>query len=124
MEAAQQTMTTPQAQPQEPLWDNRYGGGYSGYHKGGSYYPSQGYPEPSLRAGTYTSARYPDWYAPLERYFSYGVDQAECAVEGIRWLKWWMDDFTHVQTEMQASIDSQSNMMYDLFGHFEINPDD
>jgi hypothetical protein len=41
-EAAQQTMTTLQAHPLEPQWDTGYGGGYSGYHKGGSYYPSQG----------------------------------------------------------------------------------
>jgi hypothetical protein len=47
MEAAQQATTTPQAHPQEPQWDTRYGGGYLGYHEGG-YYPSQGYPEPSL----------------------------------------------------------------------------
>jgi hypothetical protein len=48
MEAEQKTTTTLQAHPQEPQWDTRYGGGYSGYHEGGSYYPSQGYPEPSL----------------------------------------------------------------------------
>jgi hypothetical protein len=48
MEAAQQAMTTPQAHRQEPQWDTRYGGGNSGYHEGGSYYPSHGYPEPSL----------------------------------------------------------------------------
>jgi hypothetical protein len=40
------TMTTSQAHTQEPQWDNGYGGGYSGYHEGGSYYPSQGYPRP------------------------------------------------------------------------------
>jgi hypothetical protein len=34
-----------------------------------------------------------------------------------------MDDFAHMQTEMQASIDSQTSMMHDLFSHFEINPD-
>jgi hypothetical protein len=28
--------------------------------------------------------RYLDWYAPKEWYISYGVDQAERAVEGIR----------------------------------------
>jgi hypothetical protein len=28
-------------------------------------------------------ARYPDWYTPLERYVSYGIDQAERAVDGI-----------------------------------------
>jgi hypothetical protein len=83
MEAAKQTMTTPQAHPQKPQWDNGYGGGYSGHHESGSYYPSHGYPEPSLRAGTSASARYTNWYAPLERYVSYGVDQAEHTVEGI-----------------------------------------
>jgi hypothetical protein len=34
-----------------------------------------------------------------------------------------MDDFAHLQTEMQASIDSQTSMIHDLFGHFGINPD-
>jgi hypothetical protein len=123
MEAAQQTRTTSQAHPQEPQWDIGYGGDYSGYHEGGSYYPSQGYPEPSLWVETSTSARYPDWYAPLERYVSYGVDQAERTVEGIRWLERRMDDFAHVQTEMQAFIDSQTSMMHDLFSHFRINLD-
>jgi hypothetical protein len=28
-----------------------------------------------------------------------------------------------VKTEMQASIDSQTSMMHDLFGHFVINSD-
>jgi hypothetical protein len=32
-------------------------------------------------------------------------------VEGIGRLEHWMDDFAHVQTEMQASIDSQTSMM-------------
>jgi hypothetical protein len=86
-------------------------------------YPSHGYPVPILSAGTSTSTRYPDWYAPLERYVSYGADQAECIVEGIRRLEQQMDDFATVQMEMQASIDSQTSMMYDLFGHFMINPD-
>jgi hypothetical protein len=101
----------------------RGGGGYSGHHVGGSYYPSHDYPEPSLRAGSSASARYPDWYAPLERYVSYGVDQAERAMEGIGWLEHRMDDFAHVQIEMQASINSQTSTMHDLFGHFGINPD-
>jgi hypothetical protein len=48
MEAAQQAMTTPQAHPEEPKWDTRYRGGYSGHHEGSSYYPSHGYPESSL----------------------------------------------------------------------------
>jgi hypothetical protein len=34
-----------------------------------------------------------------------------------------MDDFEHVQTEIQASIDSQTSIMYDCFGHFKINLD-
>jgi hypothetical protein len=84
MEATQKTMTTPQAHPQEPRWDTEYGGGYSGHHEGGSYYPSHGYPKPSLRARTSASARYPDRYDPLEWYISYGVDQAKRMMEGIR----------------------------------------
>jgi hypothetical protein len=84
MEAAQQAMTALQAHPHEPQWDTGYGGGYSGYHGGGSYYPSHGYPKPSLPAGTSTSAKYPDWYSPLEWYVNYGVDWAKRAVEGIR----------------------------------------
>jgi hypothetical protein len=58
----------------------------------------------------------------LEQYISYGVDQAERVVEGIGRLERQMDDFAHVQTKMQFSIDSQTNMMHDLFGHFRINP--
>jgi hypothetical protein len=84
MEAAQQTMTIPQAHPQEPQWDTGYEIGYLGHHEGGSYYPSHGYSEPSLRVGTSASARYPDWHAPLERYISYEVDHAKRAVGGIR----------------------------------------
>jgi hypothetical protein len=56
-------------------------------------------------------------------YISYGVDQAKRAVKGIGQLEQWMDDFAHVQMEMQASIDSQTSMMHNLFGHFGINPD-
>jgi hypothetical protein len=59
----------------------------------------------------------------LERYNSYGVDQAEFTVEGIRRLKQWMNDFATMQIGMQASIDSQTIMMHDLFDHFWINPD-
>jgi hypothetical protein len=44
-------------------------------------------------------------------------------MEGIGRLEHQMDDFTHMQTEMQASIDSQTSMMHDLFGHFGINRD-
>jgi hypothetical protein len=97
--------------------------GYSGHHESGSYYPSHGYPEPSLQARTSASTRYPDWYAPLEWYISYGVDQAERAVEGIKQLERRMDEFAHVQLEMQASIDSQTSMIHDLCSHFGIIPD-
>jgi hypothetical protein len=86
-------------------------------------YPSHGYPEPNLWAGTSVYAKYPNWYAHLERYISYGADQAKRAVEGIGRLEQRMDDFATVQTEMQASMDSQTSMMHDLFGHFEINLD-
>jgi hypothetical protein len=40
------------------------------------------------------------------------------STDGIRRLKWWMDDFATVQMEMQASINSQTSMMHDLFGQF------
>jgi hypothetical protein len=95
MEAAQQTMTTPRAHPQEPQWDTGYAGGYLGHHESGSYYPSLGYPKPSLRARTSASTRYPNWYDPLVWYVSYGVDQAEHVVEGIGLLELQMDDFAH-----------------------------
>jgi hypothetical protein len=76
-------MTTPQVHPQEPQWDIGYGVGYSGHHEDGSYYHSHSYPERSLRDGTSASARYPDWYDPMEWHISYGADLAERAVEGI-----------------------------------------
>jgi hypothetical protein len=44
-------------------------------------------------------------------------------VEGIGQLMYRLDDFVHVQMKMQASIDLQTNMIHDLFGHFGINPD-
>jgi hypothetical protein len=47
----------------------------------------------------------------------------ENSTDEIRQLKQRMDDFATVQMEMQASIDSQTNMMHNLFGHFRINPD-
>jgi hypothetical protein len=94
-----------------------------GHHESDSYNPSHGYPEPSLQAKTSTSVRYLEWYTPLEWYISYGVDQAEHAVEGIERIKQRMDDFAQVQMEMQASINSQTSMMHDLFDHFRINSD-
>jgi hypothetical protein len=54
---------------------------------------------------------------------SSGLLIGENSTEGIRRLKRQMDDFATVKTKMQASIDSQTSMMHDLFGHFEINPD-
>jgi hypothetical protein len=54
---------------------------------------------------------------------SSGLLIGENSTEGIRRLKRQMDDFATVQTKMHASIDSQTSMMHDLFGHFEINPD-
>jgi hypothetical protein len=92
-------------------------GGYSAHHDNSSYYPSHGYPESSFWAGTSASARYPNWYFPLQMYASYRVHQVEHAVEVIRQFERRMDDFAHVQTEMQASIDSQTSMMHDLFSH-------
>jgi hypothetical protein len=47
----------------------------------------------------------------------------ENSTEGIRQLEWWMDDFAAMQTKMEVSIDSQTSMMHDLFGHFGINAD-
>jgi hypothetical protein len=44
-------------------------------------------------------------------------------VEGIRSLEQRMDDFATMQMKMQASIDSQTSMMCDLFSHFGINLD-
>jgi hypothetical protein len=31
---------------------------------------------------------------------------------------WRMDDYATMQMEIQESIDSQTSMMHDLFGHF------
>jgi hypothetical protein len=47
----------------------------------------------------------------------------ENSTEWIKRLERRMDDFVTMQTEMQASIDSQTSMMHNLFGHFGINPD-
>jgi hypothetical protein len=53
---------------------------------------------------------YTNGYTPLEQYINYGVDQAGHVVEGIEWLKQRMDDFAHVQMEMQASIHSHTSI--------------
>jgi hypothetical protein len=44
-------------------------------------------------------------------------------VEGVGRLEHQMDDLAHTQKEMQASMDSQTNMMHNLFGHFGFNLD-
>jgi hypothetical protein len=54
---------------------------------------------------------------------SSGLLVGENSMEGIGQFERQMDDFATVQTEMQASFNSQTIMMYDLFGHFSINPD-
>jgi hypothetical protein len=79
-----------------------YEGDYSKYQEGGSSYYPHGSPGLSYGAGTSTSARYPDWYYPLKRYISYGVDQAEWAVEGIRRMEHTLEEFVHVQMELRS----------------------
>jgi hypothetical protein len=54
---------------------------------------------------------------------SSGLLVGENSTEGIRRLERWMNDFATLQMKMQASIDSQTSMMHDLFGHFRLNPD-
>jgi hypothetical protein len=34
-----------------------------------------------------------------------------------------MDEFELVQMEINTPIDSQTNMLHNLFDHFDINPD-
>jgi hypothetical protein len=50
------------------------------------------------------------------------VDQAEHTIEGIEQIKSKMDEFKRVQTEIHASIDSQTGMLHSLFDHFGIEP--
>jgi hypothetical protein len=107
----------------QPQWDTGYESGILGYHGGGSSYYPHNIPGPSHRAGISASTEFPHWYYPLERYIIYGVDQAQRAVEGIRWIKSRMDELEHVQMEMYASIDSQTDMLHSLFDHFGIDPD-
>jgi hypothetical protein len=54
---------------------------------------------------------------------SSGLLVGENSMKGIGQLERRMDDFATMQMEMQASIDSQTSMMHDIFGHFRINPD-
>jgi hypothetical protein len=85
METAQQDTTEPHAYSQQPQWDTRYEGGHSEYQGSSSsysYYP-HGPSRLSHGAGISASAQYPNWYYPLERYISYGADQAERVMEGV-----------------------------------------
>jgi hypothetical protein len=77
----------------------------------------------SHEAITSASSEFPHWYYPLERYINYGVDQAECAVEGIGRIGSRMDEFERVHTEIHASIKSQTDMLHSLFDHFSIDTD-
>jgi hypothetical protein len=79
-----------------------YHGGSSSYYPHGSFRLSHG-------VGTSVFAQYPDWYYPLERYSSYGANQAERAVEGVGQLE-------HLVGELCSFVDSQSDMINDLFG--------
>jgi hypothetical protein len=38
---------------------------------------------------------------------------------GDRMIRAMMDDFVTMQTKLQASLDSQTSIMNDLFGHFK-----
>jgi hypothetical protein len=114
MEAAQQTTTTPQAHPQEPQWDTRYGVATQVTRRVVVTTPLMVTPslvselKPPPLLGTLIGTH--RWRGTL--------------VMGlIRLSMLWMDDFAHVQTEMQASIDSHTSLMHDLFGYFRINPD-
>jgi hypothetical protein len=115
MEATQQDVAAPQAPPQQPHWDTGYGGGSLEYQEGGSSYYPHSPPGLSRGVGTSASTRYPDWYYPLKRYISYGVDQAKRVVEGIGWLE-------HSMGELRTSINSQTDMINSLFGHLGIDP--
>jgi hypothetical protein len=80
----------------KPQWDTQYGSGLPGHQEGGSSYYPHGTPGPSHRARTSASTEFPHWYYRLERYISYGVDQAEDMVEGIRQIESRMDEFERV----------------------------
>jgi hypothetical protein len=69
----------------------------------------------------WTCSRGLEWVKSLPS--SSGLLVGENSTEGIGRLEWRMDDFTHVQMEMQVSIDSQTSMMHDFFSCFGINPD-
>jgi hypothetical protein len=51
------------------------------------------------------------------------VDQAECAVEGIREIESRIDEFGRMQMEIYVPIDSQTGMLHNLFDQFGIDLD-
>jgi hypothetical protein len=115
MEAIQQDTTEPHAYPQQPQWDTVYEGGYSEYQGGSSSYYPHGPSGLSHGVRTSASVRYPNWYYPLERYISYGVDQAQWAVEGVGRLD-------RTVGELRSSVDSLTDMINSLFGHLGFDP--
>jgi hypothetical protein len=64
-------------------WDTGYGSNSLEYQGHGSAYHPHDIPRPSHGVGTSATTEFPHWYYPLERYVSYGVDQAQRTVEGI-----------------------------------------
>jgi hypothetical protein len=68
-------------------------------------------------AGISAAADYPDWYYSLERYISYGADQAERVVEGIIRIEHTLEEYVRVHTELSSYIDSQTDIINNLFGN-------
>jgi hypothetical protein len=110
-------MTTPQAHPQEPRWDTGYGVATRVTIRVVVTTPftvtlsQASEPEPPPLPGSQTGTLL--WSGTSVMELTRLSGQWKGPVE--------MDDFAHAQIEMQDSIDSQTNMMHDLFGHFGIN---
>jgi hypothetical protein len=115
LEATRQTLPQPQ-------WDTGYRSDILEYQGGGRANHPHDILGPSHGVGTSATAEIPHWYYPLERYLSYGVDQAQHAVEGIGWVEHKLDEFKHMQMKMHTSIDSQTSMLHIIFDHFGIDP--
>jgi hypothetical protein len=115
MEAVKQDSTEPHSYLQQSQWDTGYEGGYLEYQGcSSSYYPHGSFGL-SHGAETSTPAWYPDWYYPLERYITYGADQAQWVVEGVGQLN-------RTVGELRSSIDSQTDMTNSLFGRLGFDP--